>query len=172
MNRLVLAATLAALSLPAFADVMPGPWSRKRRPEPAAECVPQKTPKKTTILLGGKTIRADVADSPATREKGLMCVTRMPKDYGMLFLFPVEQPLNFWMKNTLVPLDIVFIGADKRISSIAAGLKASTAATPDSEVATASGRGLYVLELAAGECKRRKLKAGDALSFEAELPKE
>ena len=162
------------LAVPAFADIAPSPWSRRKNAEVEAEaCLPQKGLKKVSIVLpGGKTIKADVADSVAKREKGLMCVTKMPKDYGMLFAFPGEQPLGFWMKNTLVPLDIVFIGADKKITSIAASLKASTTETPDAEVATANGRGLYVLELAAGEAKKRKLAVGSELKFDVALPKE
>jgi uncharacterized membrane protein (UPF0127 family) len=167
-------ALIAVLAAPAFADIAPWPGRPAKRIRPEAEaCRPQRGLKKVSVKLpGGKTIKADVADSVLKREKGLMCVTKMPKDYGMLFAFPGEQPLNFWMKNTLVPLDIVFIGADKKITAIAESLKASTTETPDAEVATASGRGLFVLELAAGESKRRKLKAGMALDFDVALPKE
>jgi uncharacterized protein len=152
---------LLLLALPAFAlkpqlkDVSP----------PA--CVPQKLEKKAALRFPkGKPIIVDVADTPSTRETGLMCVTRMPRDYGMLFVFPSEMGLGFWMKNTLVPLDILWIGADKRINNIAPRLKASRVDTPEDKVARAGGRGMYVLELAAGEAKRRGLKVGDRLEFE------
>ncbi len=139
----------------------------------AAKCTPQavSAAKKTTLTMpNGKTIKIDLVDTPMSREVGLMCVTKMKHDYGMLFVFPQDMFLNFWMKNTLVSLDILWIGADKRITVIHERLKSSTVATPDDQVATAGGRGQYVLELAAGEAKRRKLKAGDVLKFEVVIP--
>jgi uncharacterized membrane protein (UPF0127 family) len=133
----------------------------------APACVPQKLEKKVPLKFPkGKPITVDVADTPSTRETGLMCVTKMPKDYGMLFVFPNEMGLGFWMKNTLVSLDILWIGADKRVNNIAPRLKASKTDTPDDKVARAGGRGMYVLELAAGEAKRRGLKVGDKLDFD------
>ncbi len=140
---------------------------------PAAKCVPQKIPASKKLLLtlpDGEKIKADLVDTPASREIGLMCVRKMPRDYGMLFAFPQELYLNFWMKNTLVPLDILWIGADKRITVIHEKLPASTVSTPDEKVATAGGRGQYVLELAAGEAHRRALKPGDQLTFDAPIP--
>ena len=118
----------------------------------------------------GKKIKLDLVDTPASREIGLMCVTRMPHDYGMLFVFPNEMFLNFWMKNTLVPLDIIWIGADKKITIIHEKLPASKETTPDDQVATAGGKGQYVLELRSGEAGLRKLKVGDKLDFTAAIP--
>lgn len=136
-------------------------------------CVPQSVPKekKTTLTFpDGKKIKIDLVDTPSTREIGLMCVTKMPRTYGMLFAFPQDMYLNFWMKNTLVPLDILWIGPDKRITEIHQKLRASTVDTPDEKIATAGGRGQFVLELASGEASRRKLKVGDQLKFEAAIP--
>lgn len=140
---------------------------------PADKCVPQTVPKAKKTALAfpdGKTIRIDLVDTPMSREIGLMCVTKMPRTYGMLFVFPQDLYLNFWMKNTLVQLDILWIGPDKKITEIHEKLRASTVDTPDDKVATAGGRGQYVLELASGEASRRKLKIGDQLKFEAAIP--
>jgi uncharacterized protein len=138
---------------------------------PAPKCVPQKAPRTATMTLpGGAKLKVDVVDTPKSRETGLMCVTKMPRDYGMLFVFPMEMDLGFWMKNTLVSLDLVWIGADKRITAIAPRLPASTLDTPEEKVARADGRGAFVLELAAGEAKRRGLKVGDRLSFSTPIP--
>lgn len=155
----------------AFSLLAAAPSACAAKPEaPApkhAACVPQKLEKKVPLKFPkGKPITVDVADTPSTRETGLMCVTKMPRDYGMLFVFPQEMGLGFWMKNTLVSLDILWIGADKRVNNIAPRLKASTVRTPDDKVARAGGRGMYVLELAAGEAKRRGLKVGDRLEFD------
>lgn len=137
----------------------------------AVKCVPQRVAKKTALTFpDGKSIKIDVVDTPATREIGLMCVTKMPRNYGMLFAFPQDMHLNFWMKNTLVSLDILWIGPDKKITVIHEKLKASTTETPDDQIATAGGKGQYVLELAAGEASRRKLKVGDQLKFETAIP--
>lgn len=142
--------------------------SKAAAPRPA-ECRPQAVEKKTSLAFpSGKPIMVDVADTPATRETGLMCRRFLPKDYGMLFVFPNEMGLGFWMKNTLVSLDLLWIGADKRIKVIAPRLKASRTDTPDDKIARAGGRGQYVLELPAGDAARRKLKVGDKLDFTVE----
>jgi uncharacterized membrane protein (UPF0127 family) len=137
------------------------------------KCAAQKVPpsKKTTLTMpDGKKIKIDLVDTPASRETGLMCVTKMRHDYGMLFVFNQDMYLNFWMKNTLVPLDIIWIGADKRITTIAPKLHESTVDTPDDKVVTAGGKGQFVLELRSGEAALRKLKVGDKLDFTAAIP--
>ncbi|MDE2510102.1 MAG: DUF192 domain-containing protein [Elusimicrobia bacterium] len=161
---MILAALALSLSLNASAA------SPKKKAAPA--CVPQKVPKKAKLTFpDGKTILANVVDTPASRETGMMCLAKVKRDYGMLFVFPNEMDLNFWMKNTLLSLDIVWIGADKKVTVVHDHMKKSTVSTPDDKVATAFGRGLYVLELPAGAAARHKLKAGDALTFDVELPK-
>ncbi len=142
-------------------------------PVPAGKCQPQTVPasKKTTMIMpDGKKIHLDLVDTPMSREVGLMCVTKMPRTYGMLFVFPQDMQLGFWMKNTLVPLDIIWVGPDKKITTIHEKLHESTVDTPDDKVVTASGQGQFVLELASGEASRRKLKVGDQLRFTALIP--
>lgn len=160
MNALALALLLALpLSAAAPAPVAP------------PGCETQKVAVKTRLTLpDGKTIRVDVVDTPASREKGLMCVVKMPSDYGMLFVFPSEQDLTFWMKDTLIPLDIIWIGADKTINVIHEKLPATTVDTPDEKITRAAGLGQYVLELRSGSAARRKLKAGDKLKFSVKIP--
>lgn len=164
---MTLAALVLALSLnasPAAAAPSPGVVA-------VPGCVPQKAPKKAKLTYpSGKTVTVDVVDTPASRETGLMCRTKLGKDYGMLFVFPQEMALNFWMKNTLVDLDMIWIGTDKRINVIHADMPKSTVETPDDKVAVAGGTGLYVLELPAGAAKRLKLKAGDRLKFSTPIP--
>lgn len=118
----------------------------------------------------GKTIQVDVVDTPLERERGLMFRRKLPKDYGMLFVFPREEPMTFWMKNTWASLDILFIGADRRLSRIHRKVKPSTEKTTDEQVARAGGAGQFVLELPAGAASRHKLNEGDALKFEAAIP--
>lgn len=120
----------------------------------------------------GKKINAYVVDTPVSRERGLMYYKKLRPDFGELFVFPREMLMTFWMKNTLVPLDIVFIGADKKISVVHANMKATTPKTPDEEIGRCGGTALYVLELPRGAAKRHKLKAGDRLKFDVNLPEE
>lgn len=67
--------------------------------------------KKEKLKIGGKTFDAYIADSDSTRADGLMFITKLPENTGMLFVFEQEQPLSFWMKNTMIPLAIGFINA-------------------------------------------------------------
>ena len=113
----------------------------------------------------GRKITLEVASDEQSRARGLMFRTSLEPDYGMLFVFPEEGPLEFWMKNTFVDLDMVFIAGDKRVAAIHSDVPRSRPDTPDAAVARRAGRGRYVLELAAGEARRRGLKVGDTLEF-------
>jgi uncharacterized membrane protein (UPF0127 family) len=69
----------------------------------------QKLPISATALIAGKKINLEVAQTPKQQEIGLMYRTSLPDDQGMLFPFNPPQPVAFWMKNTLIPLDMVFL---------------------------------------------------------------
>jgi uncharacterized membrane protein (UPF0127 family) len=163
MSFAALALSMSIAAQSAAASAVPAPK--------AAACKPQKIAKKAPLSFpDGKTIRANVVDTPQSREIGMMCLTKLKLDYGMLFVFPSEMDLNFWMKNTLVSLDIVWIGADKKVTVVHDHMKKSTVDTPDKLVATAGGRGQYVLELPAGAAGKRGLKPGDQLKFDVPIP--
>jgi len=105
--------------------------------------------------------KVEVADTPATQERGLMFRKSLAADRGMLFDFGSEQPVSFWMKNTLIPLDMLFIGADGRIVSIARN------ATPRSETPIASaGPVRDVLELRGGRAAEIGAAPGDRVREE------
>lgn len=116
-------------------------------------------------LPDGFVVQSLIADTPAKQEHGLMYVTDLPEDQGMLFVFDQEDQQLFWMKNTLIDLDIVFIAADKTVTHVAANVPHSTLSTPDEEVAIAPGFGKYVLELAAGTAAKHRLTPGSKLQF-------
>ncbi len=110
------------------------------------------------------TLRLAVAETEARRERGLMFVAAVPPDEGMLFVFPdADQRQEFWMKNTIAPLDMVFVRADGTVSSIAADVPATKRGTPDGKVARRNGIGRYVIELAAGGARRAGLRPGIGL---------
>jgi uncharacterized membrane protein (UPF0127 family) len=114
---------------------------------------------------GDATITVELAVSVAEQQRGLMWRNRLDADAGMLFVFPDEQERSFWMKNTAIPLDIVFIGSDRRIVSIA------KATRPYSEQTIPSrGPSRYVLEVNAGVCDRFGVRAGQPVGLPEDLP--
>lgn len=101
---------------------------------------------------------AEIADTPAERARGLMFRTELADDHGMLFDFAEEAPRSFWMKNTLIPLDIIFAEADGDIVAIAENT------TPLSEAPIPSGApARFVFEVVGGTAERIGLKPGDRL---------
>jgi uncharacterized membrane protein (UPF0127 family) len=100
----------------------------------------------------------ELARNDAEREKGLMYRRFMPADRGMLFDFKREEPVMFWMKNTYIPLDMIFISRAGAVTNIAAD------AEPLSEQLIPSGGPCYaVLEVNAGVAASIGLKPGDRI---------
>jgi uncharacterized membrane protein (UPF0127 family) len=96
-----------------------------------------------------------VADNDVRRARGLMFVRELADDEGMLFIYPKAQPVSMWMKNTYIPLDMLFVRADGRIERIAKNT------TPHSLETIESGNPVRaVVELKAGAAARLKLRAG------------
>jgi hypothetical protein len=85
-------------------------------PTPAAD-QPQRLPT-ATISIGDRTLTVEVAKEPAEQQKGMMFRPHLAPDEAMLFVFPREDNLSFWMKNTYVDLDIAYIRADGVITQI------------------------------------------------------
>ncbi|HKX12881.1 MAG TPA: DUF192 domain-containing protein [bacterium] len=104
--------------------------------------------------------QAELADDPTERSQGLMWRQELGKDRGMLFVFPQDTQGPFWMKNTLIPLDIIFISADKKIVSIAE--RATPQTTTPREPA---GPYRYVLEIEGGRGDELGIQAGDGVEF-------
>jgi uncharacterized membrane protein (UPF0127 family) len=116
-------------------------------------------------LPGGQTIHAEVVSTQQQVEKGLMFRTSLAPDRGMLFLFSKEGPQSFWMFQTLIPLDMIWMDSNKRIVEIAAN--ATPCKTEASQCPTYGGHepSLFVLEVPAGSAARYHLKVGDVLRF-------
>jgi uncharacterized protein len=89
----------------------------------------------------------------------------LPADQGMLFLFEVTQPLSFWMFNTLIPLDIIFADAERRITSIYVSVPPCR---PPLRCPTYSSHGLarFVLEVNAGTVAKAGIGIGDELRWQ------
>ena len=116
-------------------------------------------------LPDGFVVQARVADTPEKQERGLMFVTDLPENQGMLFVFDKDQEQLFWMKNTLIDLDIVFITSDQTVVHVAEEVPHSYTYTPDYEVAQAAGYGKYVLELAATTAQKHHITPGSKVQF-------
>ena len=67
---------------------------------------------------GAKSFAVEIADEPEERRRGLMFRERLPESQGMLFVFEQTQPLGFWMMNTILPLDLLFISEDGEVRAI------------------------------------------------------
>ncbi|HEY8297600.1 MAG TPA: DUF192 domain-containing protein [Candidatus Baltobacteraceae bacterium] len=105
-------------------------------------------------------LRLEVADTEPARERGLMNRTFLAAHTGMLFVFDRDRPVEFWMKNTLVPLDMVFVGSDGVVRSVAARVPATSLSTPDARIPRRDGSGKYVIELPAGEAMLDGIRPG------------
>lgn len=126
----------------------------------AQDYVMPKLPQARVTLVdafGGKhVVDVEVAATRDQRTRGLMWRTELAEGKGMLFVFPNESQLSFWMKNTLIPLDMIFIRSDLSIAGIV------EKAEPRTLVSRAPGRqqSMYVLEVPSGWSERAGLKTG------------
>ena len=110
---------------------------------------------------GEERIRVELARSHEERSRGLMYRKELPSGKGMLFIFEREHDQTFWMKNTWIPLDMVFIRRDLTIAGIVHEAK------PHTLTQRSIGKpSLYVLEVPGGWAKERGLKAGQRVKFE------
>lgn len=107
------------------------------------------------IKINNKEYNVKEANTESEKEKGLQGVTELKEDEGMLFYFDPPQDVSMWMKDTKIPLDIIFIDEDQEVISIKRGNPESEKAITESDVA-------YVLELNA----KSGVKVGNILEFE------
>jgi uncharacterized membrane protein (UPF0127 family) len=110
------------------------------------------------------TVDAELATTVETRTQGLMERPSLPADRGMLFVFETAQPLSFWMFNTRIPLDIIFVDAQRRITSIYASVPPCR---PPLRCPTYTSHGVaqYVLEVNAGTAAKAGIGVGDELRW-------
>jgi uncharacterized protein len=110
---------------------------------------------------GPVVLDVEIADTEPGREHGLMFRRELAANKGMIFLFGTEQQITMWMKNTYIPLDMVFIGDDWRIVHIAHDAEPlSTDIIPSVHPAS------RVLEIAGGQAGKLGLAAGDRVSLQ------
>jgi uncharacterized membrane protein (UPF0127 family) len=101
-----------------------------------------------------------IAETPRQQQQGLMFVRDLPAARGMLFVAKQPRVFDMWMRNTYIPLDMVFIAADGRISTIAQNTTPHSLAIVSSKVPVSA-----ILELRGGEAARRALHPGDKVTW-------
>jgi hypothetical protein len=123
--------------------------------------------KATAVVLHGQRFLTELATDSPSREHGLMMRTALASSHGMLFVFPQAAPRAFWMKNTLIPLDILYFDTGRRLVSMQ--LDVPTCKVDPCPVYPSNAPSRYVLELPAGTARRIGAKAGDKLEIDGEV---
>ncbi|WP_457103823.1 DUF192 domain-containing protein [Methylobacterium sp. P5_C11] len=153
LSRAALAVAIACLTLTAVAATPPA------LAQAAARTATAKSEPLTIVTKSGpKRFEVEVMRDDAARSRGLMFRRHMAADHGMLFDFERDQPVTMWMKNTYLPLDMVFIRADGTISRIAAETEPLSTA-----IIASGGPVLAVLELNAGTAAKLGVAPGDRI---------
>jgi uncharacterized membrane protein (UPF0127 family) len=116
-------------------------------------------------MPGGVLIHAELAATPQERSRGLMFRENLAKDHGMLFAFAEAQPWTFWMKNTKIPLDIIWMDGKKKIVHIESNVPICTRTDETCPQYRPTGNAMFVLELAGGVAETLKLQNGAKLQF-------
>jgi len=115
------------------------------------------------VELKGKRFNVEIADDEAERARGLMFRDEMAADHGMLFVHDGEEAQSYWMKNTRIPLDIIYFDHARKLVSVSHAPPCSLG--DGCPPFPSEGPALYVLELNAGTVEALGAKAGDELKF-------
>ncbi len=160
MRKTLIAAAILALAAcsPNASEAAPG----STQAAPAAHPVSGLTVIPLTVTSGSKVhnFRVELARTAQEQARGLMFRTAMGADEGMLFPMNPPRGASFWMRNTVIPLDLIFVGVDGRISNIAAN-----AVPYDESPLRSVGLVTAVLELNGGRAAQLGLKPGDKVSW-------
>lgn len=156
-TALCLAACLAACSPQPAAEATPTADAGTPARHPASGL--QVIPLTVTSATGTHRFQVEVAATAAEQQKGLMFRTAMGPDEGMIFPNDPPQLRSFWMKNTVIPLDIIYIGPDRRVLNIVRGEPYSQVSLPS------AGPVINVLELVAGRSEQLGIKPGDLVAW-------
>ncbi|MBN8547169.1 MAG: DUF192 domain-containing protein [Ignavibacteria bacterium] len=139
---------------------------KSKRTTSADEIVEVPFTKEGSVTLSDSTgkkkiiIDAEFADTEYDRQRGLMFRKSMLETQGMLFVFPEEEMQSFWMRNTYISLDMIFIDANKKIVTIHKNTK-----TLSDQSYASTKPAKYVLEVVGGFCDRHGVVEGDIVSY-------
>jgi hypothetical protein len=157
----LLAVFAASYWLPSFrSGKQAGSADRVGKAEPAFRKDGELVFRKADDSTFAHPIAIEIADEEWEISQGLMYRSKMDANAGMLFVFDDVRPRSFWMRNTILPLDMLFIGPDRSIVTI------QKYTVPFSEESVPSNKpAQYVLEVNAGFCDRLGIREGDSVSF-------
>ncbi len=133
----------------------------------ALACVACSTPRSPWVELKGLRYEVELAMDDASRMRGLMFRDVLPEGHGMLFVFDRQEPQAFWMRNTRIPLDILYFDEALRLVSVSAGVPPCT--TQSCPSYPSKGPARFVLELNAGHARRLGVQSGDVLMLDPAL---
>ena len=108
-------------------------------------------------------VRVEIANTDQTRERGLMFRRDLPQNTGMIFLFPTTEEHSFWMHNTLIGLDMIFVGEDRSVAGVV------TAPPMNDAPRTVHKPSRYVIEVGSGEAAAHAVGPGTRIVF-VEIP--
>lgn len=117
-----------------------------------------------SVEIGGKQFSVEIARTREEQALGLMYRDDLPADHGMLFIFPAEAPRSFWMKNTRIPLDILYF--DTQLTLVSAALDTPPCRVSRCPSYPSIAPSMYVLELNAGTTSELGVKLGDRLAID------
>ncbi len=120
------------------------------------------------VELDGHRYSIEIADEETERQRGLMFRDEMAPDHGMLFIHQYEEPVAYWMKNTHIPLDILYFDHDLKLVGEQRDVPPCTAGDACPSYPS-NAPALYVLELNAGQAARIGLKHGDTLKVDSKV---
>lgn len=140
--------TFNALALALAAAVFPSPLP-----------TPQSLPA-IALQAPAATLHVQVARTEEQRERGLMSVRHLAPHTGMVFVFEQDAPVAFWMKDTLIPLDMVFVSPDGVVRKIFASVPVVSPRLPDARIPLEQGTAKFVIELPSGEARKDGLAPG------------
>lgn len=161
MRSIVLVASLVFASCRGSTPVEPEAPARSASPARVTPPTPQGPWVRIHTQSGAEVlVDVEVVREPRTRERGLMFRRDMAENHGMIFVFPQPDHQVFWMHNTILPLDMIFIRADRTILGI---VRNATPETDDPR--EVPGNSLYVLEVNGGFAARHGLNAGDRVDL-------
>ncbi len=166
---LALAACTSEGRAPPALAKQPAPISKPVQLDPSAfdYVMPPLPAAKVTLIdafKGTHVVEVEVAATATTRTRGMMWRTSLLPGKGMLFIFPVEQRLSFWMRNTLIPLDMIFFSKDLNVTGVISNAEPQTLTSRGP--ATSS---MYVLEVPGGWAEKVGIAVGSPVKLDGTM---